>query len=187
MPKEVRGTYLSSDDIKKKKVLYEEYVPDLRYKWSAGVAVSKFLRGLKEGKIIGIHCKVCDRIVTPPRAFCEVCMSPIHDYVELKPVGRVNTFTICYIDRDANRVDTPRIPVVVEIDGTRPPAGFLHVLGEVRVVKGKTGREGVKAFAKDGKEITVGTRIEAVFKPVKERKGDITDILYFRPVKGVGR
>jgi uncharacterized OB-fold protein len=184
MEKTFRGTYLSSEDFKSGKVLFEENSPDMRYRWSAGIAISRFLKGLKEGKIIGIHCRVCDRIVTPPRAFCEVCMSPIHDYVELKPVGTVNTFTVCYIDRDANRITEPTIPVVVNIEGTRPPAGFLHLLGEVDVVK--KGRE-VKVFARDGSEITMGTPIEAVFRPEKERKGDITDILYFRPRKGVRR
>ena len=44
--------------------------------------------------------------------------------------------------------------------------GFLHLLGEV-----------------EEKDIRVGMKVEAVWKPPSERVGSILDIKYFRPIK----
>src|SRR3972149_3753532 len=66
------GTYVSTEEVASGAVFSESWDPKARYRWSAGVAVSKFLRGLKAGKIIGFHCPTCSRTHTPPRAFCEV-------------------------------------------------------------------------------------------------------------------
>ncbi|HLF07208.1 MAG TPA: Zn-ribbon domain-containing OB-fold protein [Thermoplasmata archaeon] len=173
------GTYVSTDEINSGQVFTESWDPKARYRWSAGVAISKFLYGLKAGKIVGIHCGKCDRTVTPPRAFCEVCLGPISKYVELPKTGTINTFTVCYIDVAARRIDTPVIPIVVDIDGTKPSGGFLHHLGEVTAKKGK--RSVVVVDAK-GREVDIGRRVEAVWKPVAEREALITDIKYFRPV-----
>jgi hypothetical protein len=172
------GTYVSSEELATGQVPSETWDPKARYRWSAGVAVSKFLYGLREGRIVGVHCQTCDRTVTPPRAFCEVCLGPISKYVDLPKTGTINTFTVCYIDVAARRVETPTIPVVVDIDGTKPAGGFLHLLGEVTV---KKERRSVKVLDSRGREVDVGRRVEGVWKPEAEREALITDIKYFRP------
>jgi uncharacterized protein len=161
------GTALSEDDIKKNKVLVEEWnEPKLSYTWSTGVAIGKYLAGLKDGKLLGVRCPKCERIMVPPRLFCEECFCTIDEFVPVKDTGTVNTFAICYIKTDASRQKKPQLPAVIEIDGASKGMGFLHLLEEV-----------------DPKDIKIGMRVKAVWKAPEERKGDITDIRYFKPIR----
>lgn len=160
----VRGTDLKKEDFEK--VTKIEYRPKLEYAWDAGYAIGKFLQGLKDGKILGIRCRKCDRILVPPRAFCELCFVPLDDWVELKDTGRVNTFSISYISWDVKRLEKPQIPAVIEIDGASKGIGILHLLGEVKP-----------------EDVKVGMRVKAVWKKPEDRIGAITDILYFKPLR----
>jgi hypothetical protein len=135
-----------------------------RYAWSAGVAVGRFLEGLRRGKIYGRECEECSRILVPPRVFCEECFRRTDRWVEVADTGRVITYSISHVGTDASRLDTPIVVAVVELDGASKGMGFMHVLGEV-----------------DPDEVSIGMRIEAVWKPEDSREGSITDIRYFRP------
>jgi uncharacterized OB-fold protein len=141
------------------------------YAWDTGIAIGKYLEGLKQGKILGVRCPECHRTVVPPRAFCELCFRPINDWVELPDTGKINTYSVSYVNWDATRRQTPEVPAVIEIDGASPGIGILHLMGEV----GDTLEE-ITARLK------VGVTVQAVWKPAQEREGAITDIRYFRPI-----
>jgi uncharacterized OB-fold protein len=158
------GTPLSQADLDSGKVLSTYWKPKLEYGWDAGVAISRYLAGLKEGRIIGVSCECCRRVVVPPRVVCEWCWEPTDQWVYLEDTGTVNTYSICYIRWDASRAEEPQIPAVIEIDGA-DKAGFLHLLDEV-----------------DPEDVEIGMRVQAVWKPAAERIGSITDIKYFKPL-----
>ncbi|MGH2724704.1 MAG: Zn-ribbon domain-containing OB-fold protein [Actinomycetota bacterium] len=141
-----------------------DFAVDARYAWDTGIAVSEFLRGLKDGRILARTCRECRRILVPPRMFCEQCFRPTDRWVELQDTGRVNTFSICYIRWDMVKLDEPEIPAVIEIDGASPGIGIMHKLGEVKP-----------------DDVRVGLEVEAVWKAEEEREGSILDIRYFRP------
>lgn len=168
----LRGTPLRDADVRSGRISLERWEPDLAYRWDTGVAIGRFLEGLREGKILGVRCHRCQRTVTPPRAFCEWCFKPMDAWVELSDTGTVNTFSICYVTWDLKRLQQPQVPAVVEIDGTSPRVGFLHLIGGLRA----RSIEGIR------KQVRIGQRVRAVWKPVAERIGAITDILYFTPV-----
>ncbi|MFQ5925216.1 MAG: Zn-ribbon domain-containing OB-fold protein [Dehalococcoidia bacterium] len=163
--KEYPGTSLRDADIREGRVLTTEWHPNLKYAWDAGVAVGRFLAELKEGRIIGTRCEKCHRIVVPPRVFCELCFKPSAGFLYLKDTGTVNTFSIAYTDWAAARIEEPRFPAVIEIDGASKGIGIMHVLGEVAPDK-----------------IKIGMRVKAVWKPRRAREGAITDIKYFKPL-----
>lgn len=163
--KEYSGTGLSAEDIREGKVLYSRWRPKAEYGWAAGVAVSRYLDELRNGKIVGRRCGKCRRVVVPPRMFCEWCFRPTDSWVYLEDTGTVNTFAISYIAADATRIKEPIIPAVIEIDGASTGMGILHMLGEV-----------------DPKSVKIGMRVKAVWKPSGERIGAITDIKYFKPL-----
>lgn len=156
------GVALKEDDIEHQKVLSVLYQPKAKYAWATGVAVGRFLKELKAGKIIGSKCNHCARIVVPPRIFCAWCFRRTNDWVYLLDSGVVNTYSVSYISTDTTRLKTPVIPAVIEIDGTTN-AGFLHLIGE-------TNPEDVK----------IGMRVKAVWAEPPQRKGSITDIRYFK-------
>jgi uncharacterized OB-fold protein len=137
------------------------------YAWDTGLAIGRYLEGLKNGRILGVRCRRCDRTVVPPRAFCECCFGTMDEFVPLADRGTVNTYSLCYVTWDVKRITDPLMPAVIDIDGTTPRVGILHLLGEV---------------APDA--LRVGLRVEAVWRPAGEREGAITDIRYFRPVDG---
>ncbi len=162
----VRGTKLTSDEFHNK-VIAVKHAPEIEYDWATGVAISKFLKGLKDGKIIGVYCDSCDRTVTPPRMFCEECFSPMSKYVDLPDTGIINTFSIAYIKTDASRVEKPQLPAVIDIDGTSiSPSGFLHLLDEI-----------------NPDDIKIGMKVKAVWKDAIDRTGAITDIKYFKKME----
>lgn len=163
---EYPGTPLSERDFEPGGILHTWWTPKADYAWDAGVAIGRFLAGLKEGKILAIQCPDCRRILVPPRMFCEHCFVPTSGWVELPGTGTVKTFSITYVTWDMQRLENPLIPAVIDLDGASPGMAIMHLLDEVH---------------RD--DVHVGLRVEAVWKPAQERSAAITDILYFRPTK----
>ena len=167
----LRGNPLSDVEFRKG-VTTTPWTPSLEYAWDAGEAISRFLDGLRQGKILGVRCRRCGRVVTPPRAFCELDFKPMDEWVELASTGTVNTFSICYVTWDMKPLRRPQLPAVIEIDGTNPRVGFLHLVG------GVTGR----TVDEIRRQVRVGMPVRAVWKPPAQRGGAITDLQYFEPV-----
>jgi uncharacterized OB-fold protein len=164
---DVRGIRLTLDEFMNKEISVK-HQPEIKYIWSTGVAITKFLKGLKEAQILGVHCNDCNRTVCPPRMFCEECFNPMNHYVKLPDTGVVNTFSLAFIRTDATRRDKAEIPAVINMDGTTlNPSGFLHLIDEDY----------------PHEKVKVGMKVKAVWKDASERKGDITDIKYFKPVE----
>lgn len=166
------GTSLSEQDFAEGNVLflYDQLKAD--YAWDTGIAIGTYLAGLKRGLILGSHCNHCHKTVVPPRVVCEWCFRPMSEYVPLKDTGTVNTFSLCYVTWDVQRIQKPEIPAVIMLDGASELSptsvimgGIMHMLGEV-----------------NPRLIHIGMRVKAVWKPESERQGAITDILYFKPL-----
>jgi len=164
--KEWPGVVLSKSDIEQKKVLWTEWHPKFEYAYDCGIGYARYFAELKKGRIIGTKCKKCGRILLPARVFCEWCFRIVDEWVYLKDTGMVNTFSICYTDWLARKIEKPELPAMIEVDGSGGVA-IMSKLGEV-----------------DPKDIRIGMRVKAVWKPKAERIGAITDIKYWKPLKG---
>lgn len=156
---------LSDDDFHKGKVCTTRWVADAKYAWDAGIAISRYLEGLKAGKLLAVECHKCRRTMIPPRMFCEWCFRPVDGWREVRDTGRISTFSLCYVTWDVKRVKEPLIPAVIEIDGASPGMGIMHLIGGV-----------------DPQKVHIGMKVKAVWKPAAGREGAITDILYWKPV-----
>jgi len=160
------GKEIGLEAFEKAEVLLTRYKADLKYSWASGVAVGRFLSELKNGRLIARKCNSCNRILIPPRMFCEDCFRDTDEWVFVKDTGVVNTYSIAHVGTDAHRLSTPLFVSVINIDGASELMGFLHLLGEVQE-----------------KEIRIGMKVQAVWKPPEERVGSILDIKYFKPIK----
>ena len=158
------GTSLSEQDIRQGKVLSLHDKMPADFSWDTGIAIGRYLAGLKDGILLGSHCKHCHKTVVPPRTVCEWCFNPMDHFLPLSDSGIVNTFSLCYVTWDVQRIKKPETPAVIDIDGASPLHGIMHKLGEV-----------------DPGEISIGMRVKAVWKSAEQREGAITDILYFKP------
>ena len=163
--KEYPGERIRTRDLREGKIPVERWRPAARYAWATGVAMSRFLRELRNGRIIARKCGACGRIVVPPRMFCERCFRPTDEWVYVEETGTINTYSISYLAADATRIKEPILVAVIDLDGASEGMGILHHLGEVKP-------EGVE----------FGMRVKAVWKPPEERVGAITDIKYFKPM-----
>lgn len=159
------GTALKDEDLTQRNVSVVSWKPKAEYQWDTGIAIGRYLTGLKEGVIMGRRCRACGLVLVPPRMFCEWCFKPTSDWVPLGDTGAVNTFSLCYVTWDMKRSKEPQIPAVIEIDGASKGIGILHLLGEV-----------------EPRKTRIGMRVRAVWKPQEERQGAITDIKYFKPI-----
>ena len=146
-----------------------DFAVDARYAWDAGIAIGRYLEGLKEGKILARVCHGCERTLVPPRMFCEQCFRPTDEWTEVKDTGTVNTFSLAYITWDMRDLKDPDIPAVIDLDGASPGIGIMHKLGKV-----------------DPDSVHTGMRVKAVWKPREKREGSILDIAYWTPIDGNG-
>jgi uncharacterized OB-fold protein len=163
--KEFPGTPLRERDFKDRNILFNHDRLRGDFAWDTGVAIGRYLAALKDGILLGAHCRGCRKTVVPPRTICEWCFRPMDEYVPLDDAGTVNTFSLCYVTWDVRRITEPEIPAVIEMDGASPLHGIMHMLGEV-----------------DPQTVHIGMRVQAVWKQPEKREGAITDILYFKPI-----
>jgi len=148
------------------KVTSVRYRPEAKFSWSAGEAMSRFLAELKEGRLIARSCTHCDRILFPPRMFCEECFRPTDAWTYVRDTGTIETYSISYIDLDAKRIEQPVYVGVVSVDGASPKMGLMHYFGEVTP-----------------QTIRIGLRVKAVWKDAPDREGSVLDIRYWRPLR----
>lgn len=131
--------------------------------YTAGVAGEKFLRTIqKEGRLLATVCKGCGEEFLPPKIFCPFCLAELKEWKEVSPRGKVETFTISYRDIEGTPLEKPEIFAFIRL-GKR--GGLIHKISDIPPDK-----------------VKIGLKVEAVFKPLAERKGSILDIEYFRPV-----
>ena len=160
-----QGREVTKEDLEAGKYLQTRYETELKYSWTSGVAISRFLDGLKNAELWGRKCNSCTRTLIPPRMYCEECFRPTDEWVKLKDTGTVNTFSVSYVNVDASRRENPILVAVVDIDGASKGMGILHLLGEVRP-----------------EVVRIGMKVKAVWEPEPKRRGAITDIKYFAPI-----
>ena len=163
-------TPLRLKEVREGQVITQEWKARLQYSWDDGPAIGRYLAELKQGRIVARTCRGCQRVMIPPRLFCELCWRPTDDWTFVKDTGVVNTFVVSHVDWKAGRLDIkggvrPYTPAVIEIDGASKGMGILHHLDEV-----------------DPWKIEIGMKVQAVWKPAEERTGSITDIRYFKPI-----
>jgi uncharacterized OB-fold protein len=138
----------------------------LHYRFPAGNHYINFFREMKaSGKIMGIKCTECGRVLVPPRPVCGECFAMTGEWVPVGPKGTVRAYTSIYIKFIDGSTGQPRpTPYgsgLIQLDGAF--STINHILEEG-----------------DPEKLYIGMRVEAVLK--KKREGNIGDILYFKTI-----
>lgn len=139
----------------------------LHYRFPAGAHYDKFFREIKEnGRIMGVKCTECGRVLVPPRAVCGECFAKTGEWIPVGPKGTVKAYTSIYFPFIDGSTGKPRsIPYgsgLIKLDGAY--SSINHILEEGAPDK-----------------LYIGMRVEAVLK--SKREGNIGDILYFKTIK----
>ena len=135
----------------------------LDYQYTAGRATARFLRGLKEGRILGQRCTKCSRVYVPARGSCPRCAVPTEAEVEVSDKGTVTTFCVVRIPSESLSIDPPYVCAHILLDGADIP--FFALIHECPF-----------------DEVRMGMRVQAVWVPRDELEFSFTNIRYFKPI-----
>ncbi len=146
----------------KEPIRYVEAKLNLPYHYVAGDHRARYLRALKEKKILGSRCSKTGKVFVPPLVASPESLAPCEELVELSGRGVVTTFCIVNIPVIGRAIELPYVAASVALDGA--DISIYALVQECRP-----------------ENVRMGMRVEAVWKPDGERQGDHEDIQYFRP------
>jgi uncharacterized protein len=135
---------------------------NLDYTYAASEEESRFYRGLAEGKLRGQRCPACGKVYVPPRSACPVDGAPTTEEVELPDRGIVTTFCIVNVPFLGQRITPPYVSAYVLLDGA--DIAFLHLI-----------------LGCDPRDVRMGMRVRAVWRPRDEWGTTIENIDHFEP------
>ena len=129
----------------------------LHYEYTAGLAGEKFLRGLKDGKILAAKCSNCGKAYLPPKVYCVDCYVAIEDFVEVGPRGRVAALATSSVGFDGRELEEKKTFAFVAFKGVE--GGLVHLAG--------------------GRGLRIGAQVKPRFRAKDKRKGALSDIEEF--------
>lgn len=137
----------------------------LNHRYTLGVGGEKFFRALKEqDKILASYCPECKLWFLPPAIFCERCFSQMERWKDVGFSAEVKSFTAAHYDLEGRKLGEPELYAFLGWRGIE--GGLIHRLGEIKPEK-----------------VSIGMKVKAKLAAKKQRKGLITDIIYFIPEK----
>lgn len=133
------------------------------FRYSAGLHGSRFLSELKERRrFLGIRCPGCRKVYVPPRRVCGPCWLETREWVEVGPLGRIETFTVL------------RFAFLDPETGQKKPVPYGY--GFIRLDGADTNLQHFLELPA-GRELRIGDRVRPVFE--ESRRGDLRDIRHF--------
>lgn len=146
----------------KEPIKYVETTVYLPYDYIAGDLKARYMRALKDKRILGSKCSKTGKVFVPPLLNSPESFAPCDEFVELPDRGMVTTFCIVNIPVIGRTLELPYVAASVALDGAS-----ISIFALIQECKPE--------------DIRMGMRVEAVWKPDGERHGDHEDIQYFRP------
>ena len=134
----------------------------LEYNYTPGSASSRYLRSIAEGRIVGQRCPNCEKVYVPPRGSCPTCAVPTAEEVELAHTGTVTTFCVVNLSF-YKEIEPPYVCASILLDGA--DIALFHLIQEVP----------------EGREVTMGMRVKAVWVDESELAPTLESIKYFKP------
>jgi uncharacterized OB-fold protein len=134
----------------------------LEFVFTAGVAQSRNLHGLEQGKFIGQRCPKCKKVYTLSRGSCPVDGLPTDEIVELGNTGTVTTYCVVNVPFAGQSIEIPYICAQILLDGAN--LSFMGLIQEIPTA-----------------DIRMGLRVEAVWVDPADLGPTMASVKYFRP------
>jgi uncharacterized OB-fold protein len=136
---------------------------DITYNHALGEVASRFYAALRDQKkILGRRCPSCERVLLPPRPFCDRDFVDTKDWVEAGHEGRVEVFTVVF-QTFKGLPEAPYCIAYVLLDGA--DTAILNYVKGIDWTPDNVPRN-----------IKIGDRVRVAFK--EEREGRITDFWF---------
>lgn len=133
----------------------------VEYRMRAGRALSRFLEGLGQGRILGHRCDVCGKVYVPMRGLCPADGVATTQEAEVADTGTITTFAVNNIP-DPRAPEVPFVSAHVLLDGADVP--ILALVG------------GVPAA-----QVRMGMRVRAAWLPREQWQRSMSNIKWFAP------
>ena len=135
------------------------------HRYTAGLAGERFFRVLAErGVFLATRCARCSVVSCPPAAFCERCLGPVEEELEVGPSATLESFTVVRIGFDGAPLVAPVVVGLIRLDGA--DTCLVH------------------RVAGDPAALSVGMGVEAVLREPAARIGSLDDVEHFRFSRG---
>ena len=135
----------------------------IRYDFVPGVATTRFLKGLKEKKILGEREADSDDVYVPPRGMSPTSGKPTTGQVELPHKGSIASYCVVHIGFGVNAPPTPFVSALVLLDGA-----CISIYGPVQEI--------------DYDKVRIGMRVEPVWVDDDQLDTSFESIKYWRPI-----
>jgi uncharacterized protein len=144
-------------------VLVADNVLEYPFSRTLGPVISRFMTGLRDGRIHGIRAGD-GRVLVPPVEYDPVTSDDLtaDDVVEVGDAGVVTTWAWVHQPREKHLLDHPFAFALIRLDGA--DTAMLHLVD-----------------AGDESAMATGMRVKASWRPAAEREGHIHDIRCFVP------
>ena len=134
----------------------------LTYRFTAGQATTRFLKGIAEKRILGERCGVCGKVYVPPRGSCPTDGVATTEQVELPARGTVTTFCVVNLQFYGQAMEVPYVCATVLLDGA--DIGLFGLVQEIPF-----------------EQVRMGLRVEAVWVADEELGPTMTNIRWWKP------
>ncbi len=135
----------------------------LEYTYTPGRASTRFLRAVKQKKIMGQRCTGCGKVYIPPRGSCARCGLPTEEEVQLAETGTVVSFTVVRVPSANIELELPYVSGSILLDGADIP--FQALLRGIDVA-----------------DVRAGMRVGAVWVPDDQLETSFANITHFQPI-----
>ena len=88
--------------------------------------IESFYKFVYEGKLMGAKCNKCGALHLPPRPVCTNCFSKDLKWVEMKPRGRLLTFTVIHVAPKQFETMAPYPIGIVKLDDGPQLLGMIR-------------------------------------------------------------
>jgi len=90
--------------------------------------IDQFYKFIGEKKLMAAKCNSCGLLLVPPRPMCSKCLSTDLKWVELKPRGKILTYTVIYVAPKQFETLAPYAFGIIELeDGPKLPGMIKDV------------------------------------------------------------
>lgn len=129
----------------------------LEYDYTPGIATTRFLRAIKEKRLVGERCPETGKVYIPPRGVSPVAGLPTTEQVELGLDGTIVSFCIVNLDFTGNAQEIPYVSALILVDGSDIP-----IYGLVREIPYDEVRPGLRVTSRWVDEAEMTTSFENI-------------------------
>lgn len=149
-------------------VLEQKYGLRLDYEHAYGPYYGMLFDGLATSRRIqGSRCPSCERVLVPPREYCDVCYVRTGEWVDVPDTGTIKAFSIIHLEFVGQTREPPYVYAEIVLDGSA--TRLIHAVGGVDAEEAK-------------ERLQIGMKVKAVWKEGTDPVGSLEDISHFEPI-----